>query len=131
MKKYETVILVNKNITEEERKEINIMNIYKSFVYMFYALDAIYDENPNDELGNYLSGLNPFLFDDEGSADPAEYEEFKEAYAEQFGDKEPTTSEIYEFCRGYLSKNAPQKAIEAFNEFEKDDWITSFDEAEA
>jgi len=65
---------------------------------MFYALDAIYDENPNDELGNYLSGLNPFLFDDEGSADPAEYEEFKEAYAEQFGDKEPTTSEIYEFC---------------------------------
>jgi len=79
------------------------MNIYKSFVYMFYALDAIYDENPNDELGNYLSGLNPFLFDDEGSADPAEYEEFKEAYAEQFGDKEPTTSEIYEFCRGYLS----------------------------
>lgn len=36
------------------------MNIYKSFVYMFYALDAIYDENPNDELGNYLSGLNPF-----------------------------------------------------------------------
>ena len=54
------------------------MNIYKSFVYMFYALDAIYDENPNDELGNYLSGLNPFLFDDEGSADPAEYEEFKE-----------------------------------------------------
>ena len=34
-------------------------------------------------------------------------------------------------CRGYLSKNAPQKAIEAFNEFEKDDWITSFDEAEA
>ena len=107
------------------------MNIYKSFVYMFYALDAIYDENPNDELGNYLSGLNPFLFDDESSADPAEYEEFKEAYAEQFGDKEPTTSEIYEFCRGYLSKNAPQKAIEAFDEFEKDDWITSFDEAEA
>ena len=107
------------------------MNIYKSFVYMFYALDAIYDENPNEELGNYLSGLNPFLFDDEGSADPAEYEEFKEAYANKFGDKEPTTSEIYEFCRGYLSKNAPKKAVEAFNEFEKDDWIASFDEAEA
>ena len=106
------------------------MNIYKSFVYMFYALDAIYDEKPNDELGNYLSGLNPFWFDDEGSADPAEYEEFKEAYEEQFGDKDPTASEIYEFCREYLSKNAPEKAVEAFDKVEKVDWIVSFDKTE-
>ena len=105
------------------------MNVYKSFIYMFYALDAIYDESPNDELGDYLSGLNPFWFDDEGSADPAEYEEFKESYINTFGEKEPATDEIYEFCKKYLDKNAPQKAIDAFNQIEKSDWIESFEEA--
>ena len=106
------------------------MNIYKPFVYMFYALDAVYDEEPCEELGNYLSGLNPFWFDDEGSADPAEYEEFKEAYVNHFGNKEAATLEIYEFCKEYLSKNAPKKAIQAFMKFEKDDWIKFFDEEE-
>ncbi|MBE6913035.1 MAG: hypothetical protein E7473_10975 [Ruminococcaceae bacterium] len=104
------------------------MNIYRSFVYMFYALDAIYDECPDEELGNYLSGLNPFLFDDESSANPAEYEEFEKCCINQFGDKEPVASEIYEFCREYLAKNAPEKAIEAFDKIEKDEWIESFKE---
>lgn len=104
------------------------MNIYKSFVYMFYALDAIYDECPDEELGNYLSGLNPFLFDDESSANPAEYEAFEKCRINQFGDKEPVASEIYEFCREYLAKNAPEKAIEAFDKIEKDEWIESFKE---
>lgn len=106
------------------------MKAYKSFVYMFYALDAIYDENPNEELGNYLSGLNPFLFDDEGSADPAEYEDFKETYAKQFGDKEVATSDIYEFCKDYLTKKAPEKAVDAFNQIKKEEWIESFDDSE-
>jgi len=106
------------------------MNIHKSFVFMFYALDAIYDENPNEELGNYLSGLNPFLFDDEGSADPAEYEGFRKAYENYFGDRAVDASDIYEFCKEYLTKNAPQKAVEAFSQIEKSDWIASFEEAE-
>jgi len=105
------------------------MNVYKSFIYMFYALDAIYDESPSDELGDYLSGLNPFWFNDEGSADPAEYEEFKESYINTFGEKKPATIEIYKFCKKYLEKNAPQKAIEAFNQIEKSDWIEAFEEA--
>ena len=106
------------------------MNIYKAFVYMFYALDAMYDENPNEELGNYLSGLNPFLFEDEGSADPAEYEEFKSAYIKHFGDSEPSPLEVYEFCKSYISDNAPKEAIVAFEQVEKPDWITSFEENE-
>ena len=106
------------------------MNIYKSFVYMFYALDAVYDEAPSEELGNYLSGLNPFWFDYEGSADPAEYEEFKEAFVNRFNDIEPNSAEIYEFCKEYLSKNAPQKAIDAFNQYEKYEWTALFEESE-
>lgn len=122
--------IIQQSSQKKEERKVITMNIYKSFVYMFYALDAIYDESPNEELGNYLSGLNPFLFDDEGSADPAEYEEFKQAYMSHFADKEPATSEIHSFCREYLSKNGPEKALEAFDEFEKDDWIASFDETE-
>ena len=103
------------------------MNVYKSFVFMFYALDAIYDEAPNEELGNYLSGLNPFLFDDEGSADPAEYEEFKKSYKKHFDDRAEAVSDIYEFCKEYLSANAPPEVTEAFSQTEKRDWIEFFE----
>ncbi len=101
------------------------MVVYDVFVLMFDALDAMYDEEPNEILGNYLSGLNPFLFDDEGSADPAEYEEFKQAFLKQFNDKGPTAEETYVFCKGYLNLNAPKEVNIAFDKINKDDWIYS------
>ncbi len=107
-----------------------VMNIYKTFIYMFYALDAVYDEEPNDNLGNYLSGLNPFLFNDEGSANPAEYEEFKTAYMKFFNSTKQNTENIYEFCKSYLNKSAPKEAIEAFEKVKKQEWIESFESAE-
>lgn len=42
----------------------------------FYILDAYWDENQTDELGNICSGMNPFIFDDEGSADPTYWDDF-------------------------------------------------------
>lgn len=101
------------------------MLMYDVFVLMFDALDAIYDEEPNETLGNYLSGLNPFWFSDEGSADPAEYEEFKEAFLKQFKEKEPTPEEAYVFCKNYLKLNAPKEVNAAFDKIDKDDWIYS------
>lgn len=53
---------------------------YKAFVSMYYALDAAFDTNKSDELDQFLSDANPFLFTDEGSADVAVFEEFKESY---------------------------------------------------
>lgn len=48
------------------------------FTAMFRALDCLYDENPSEELKEYLSGANPDLFIDRESADPAVYAEFVE-----------------------------------------------------
>ncbi|MBQ6895319.1 MAG: hypothetical protein IJN40_07485 [Clostridia bacterium] len=101
------------------------MLVYDVFVLMFDALDVMYDEAPNEILGNYLSGLNPFWFNDEGSADPAEYEEFKEVFLKQFSNKEPSPEETYIFCKDYLKLKAPKEVNVAFSKINKDDWIYS------
>ena len=53
------------------------MNAFELFCLIFYALDAVWNENENKELGNYLSDANPFLFKDIGSANPEIYESFR------------------------------------------------------
>ena len=103
------------------------MSIYQIFIFMFYALDAVYDEVPNETLGNYLSGLNPFLFNDEGSADPAEFEQFKTAYNEIFNGTTQDAGMLYDFCKAYLVKNAPSEVIKAFGQVEKEEWIELFE----
>lgn len=72
---------------------------YKAFVTMFYALDAAYDENGSDELGEFLSGANPFLFEGEGSADIAVYEDFKMSFPDNADE-----IESLRFVRDYLSR---------------------------
>ena len=52
------------------------MNTFEMFCLIFYALDAVWDTSKNEELGNYLSNANPFLFKDIGSANPEIYESF-------------------------------------------------------
>ena len=52
------------------------MRKFELFCLIFYALDALWDKSKSDELGNYLSNANPFLFKDIGSANPEIYESF-------------------------------------------------------
>ena len=52
------------------------MNTFELFCLIFYALDAVWDESKDKELGNYLSNANPFLFKDIGSANPEVYDFF-------------------------------------------------------
>ncbi len=106
------------------------MDSFKTFVIMFLEMDKIYDEAPNENLGNYLSSLNPFLFGDRGSAVAAEYIEFDEAFQAFFGDTTPSTAELYDFCKAYVSKTAPAEAVDAFLRTEKKDWIEFFDSVE-
>lgn len=53
------------------------MNNFEFFSLIFFMLDACWDDNKDDNLGHFLSEMNPYLWDDIGSADPAVYEEFK------------------------------------------------------
>ncbi len=104
------------------------MNAYKTFIMMFYSLDAVYDETPNTELGNYLSSLNPFLFKGEGSADPAEYTEFKLEFSKTFNSDNIPPWKAYRFCEEYLKKAAPQEAIKAFHKITIEEWNNALDE---
>lgn len=58
------------------------MSKYELFCMIFYVLDAEWDESKDAELGRFLSGANPFLFKETGSADPAIYQRFCETVPE-------------------------------------------------
>ena len=73
------------------------------FISLYRALDCLYDEEPNDELGNFLSGMNPYLFKDGESADPAIYAEFEEYMNNrQISLDEATEDDGYEVAYNYL-----------------------------
>jgi len=44
---------------------------------LYYALDNVWEKNKDDNLGEFCSNMNPFLFKGEGSADPTIYSHFK------------------------------------------------------
>lgn len=106
----------------ENKRKVMQVTAYETFVMLFYSLDAIYDESPNESLGNYLSGLNPFLFENIGSADPAEYDEFESEFSKVFPTGSAKPERAYEFCKKHLQKAAPIEAKKAFEEIVFEDW---------
>lgn len=90
------------------------VTVYAAFIAMYYARDAAYDVNADEELRRYLSGANPFLFKGEGSADPAVYPEFEQAYKGTCGDC-PNAQEALAAVRGYLKGQDVGVLIAAFD----------------
>lgn len=79
------------------------VDVYDSFVAMHQALDAAFDEHPSSErLRSFASEANPFLWEGKGSADPAVYIEFRQAWEKRFGNHEVTPPEARQFVRSYL-----------------------------
>lgn len=101
------------------------MDSYKLYKVLFYALDSVWDNTKNEELGNCLSGMNPFLFKDVGSADSAYYSSFKEKFDAKF-QSSCTIEEGYEFCRDYIKDLNNDALIEAFNCKTLEDWIKAY-----
>ncbi|MDD6694013.1 MAG: hypothetical protein PUE38_06580 [Olsenella sp.] len=78
-------------------------DVHDSFVAMYQALDAAFDEHPSSErLREFASEANPFLWKGKGSADPAVYIEFEHAWKERFGNHEIAAPEARQFVRGHL-----------------------------
>ena len=77
-----------------------MLNTYTSFKLLYYALDSIFDETKEEGLGEFCSNMNPFIFADEGSADPAIYSNYKKQFEERFN-IECSISEAYEFAKEY------------------------------
>ena len=54
------------------------MTQFELFCMIFFALDSAWDETHDENLGQFLSEANPFLWKDITSADPALFIEFCE-----------------------------------------------------
>lgn len=94
------------------------MSVYDFFVLMYYALDSVYQDSPDEELLDYISDLNPFIWADEGSADPAEYEDFKSDFqkhgtADAYG---------YVFVKDYINRKCSKVIKNAFAKISKSAW---------
>jgi hypothetical protein len=101
------------------------MDSFELFKMIFYALDNQYDENPNEELGDLLSSMNPFLFNGIGSAVPDIYIDFKKVFEQKF-DK-CTIEEGYYFADDYLKLLKNESAIKAFQNVTFEDWKAACD----
>ncbi len=53
------------------------MTTYELFTFLFSELDVQWEKCRDSDLGHFLSEMNPYLYEEEGSADPAIYEDFK------------------------------------------------------
>ena len=95
------------------------MNQFELFCMIFYVLDAAWDETKDPELGNFLSGANPFLFSDIGSADPSVFRRFCE------------TTEItipiensYVTARDYIASLKSDALTRAFSTIDEKEWVS-------
>ena len=76
---------------------------YSTFVNMFLALDASWDECNDETLAGFLSEASPYTFDGKGSADPAIWSEFSSAFATRFPNGRASIEDAREFVWDYLA----------------------------
>lgn len=94
------------------------MNQFELFCMIFYVLDAEWDETHDPALADFLSGANPFLFSDMGSADPAVYQHFCEII------RGPVDmEESFQKAQEYISALHDPSVTDAFRRMDEKEWI--------
>lgn len=101
------------------------MNSWDTYQIMFNVLDDEWDKTKNRKLGDYLSEMNPYLFEGIGSADPAYYSDFKELFESKFSDK-CSIEEGYNFSKEYIESFNDKKLLDFFNKKTLNDWIEAY-----
>lgn len=95
------------------------MNKFELFTLIFYSLDIYYDNNPSEELGQFLSEMSPFTFKQICSADPAVFTEFCD-----FIKKEKIElDESYDLAIQYINSIEEIDLMPAFDNMDKVKWI--------
>ena len=94
------------------------MNKFELYCMVFYVLDAEWDENKNPQLGEFLSGANPFLFDDIGSAEPTIYENFCKTVTDDI-----TVENSYSMALNYIAGLGNETVSSAFSTIDENEWI--------
>ena len=95
------------------------MNRFELFCMVFYVLDAEWDESGTVELGTFLSGANPFLFADIGSADPEIYANF----CERVPDVQISVEDSYGKASAYIASLNDDAVSKAFQTIDEQEWM--------
>ena len=95
------------------------MNTFELFSLIFLLLDSCWDDCKDAELGKFLSGMNPYAWTDESSADPAWYEEFKTFMK----DKTIGSDNGFELAKTYLKTITIYPGLKKYlDEYDQDGW---------
>ena len=87
------------------------MTVLELFTMMYFTLDAQYKNNEqNEEFANYLSSLDPFLWQDCSSGDPAYFSEFEEFMK----DKNIGDDYGYSLALNFLQTNEYSKGMDKY-----------------
>ena len=97
------------------------MNKFELFTLIYFVLDAYYEDEvkTNDNLSIILGDMNPFVWADCGSADPAMYN----AYCRFLGDREITLENSLELAKEYIKTIDFVDVTEAFKDMTDGEWI--------
>ena len=94
------------------------MNKFEFFTMIFFVLDHYWDEHKGDDLGMFLSGMNPFLFEGEGSAVPDVYTDF----CDFMKNKKVTIDSSFAQAKKYIEHLNQEYLNDAFAWVEEDEW---------
>ena len=97
------------------------MNKFELFTLIYFVLDAYYEDevNNNENLSIVLSDMNPFVWTDCTSADPAVYS----SYCEYLGEREITLENSLEIAKSYVKTIDFADVTEAFQNMPDEEWI--------
>ena len=94
------------------------MDSFDLYIMIYYSLDHYWDKHGGDDLGNFLSGMNPFLFQGEGSAVPDIYVKYKRF----LNNREITIENSYDVACEYIACLGEKYIFEAFEWVERNKW---------
>lgn len=97
------------------------MNSFELFTMVFFTLDAYWDEHKGEELGNFLSGMNPFLFEGIGSAISSVYIDF----CGFLNERTITRENSFEIAKEYVLSLDKDYIVNAFEWIDKKKWDDS------
>ncbi|XQU23664.1 hypothetical protein HXT31_03850 [Gardnerella sp. DNF00622A] len=84
---------------------------------IYYALNHYWKENKSEELASFLSDMNPFLFDDIGSAVPSVYAKYSLLVKEEI-----SIDNSFSVACKYVKSLGLQSVTDAFACVGEDDW---------
>lgn len=95
------------------------MNDFEFFSLIFLLLNSCWEERKDEALGDFLSEMNPYLWDSEDSADPAAYAAFKEFIK----GKERGDDNGFQLAKDYLKTIDYYQGIEKYlDEYDREGW---------